>query len=92
MTFKTDYPQDDSGVTDFLESRQFYELMQKYRLQPLDALAEFEAVKSAIRAQLDSKQAEIDALILEYCPVEMTAEQILEWVARQRVDANEDKP
>ena len=50
MTFKTDYPQDDAGVTDFLESRQFYELMQKYRHQQIDALAEFEAVKSAIRA------------------------------------------
>jgi len=33
---------------------------------------------------LDAKQAQIDALILEYCPDEMTEEQIEEWRKHQR--------
>lgn len=36
-----------------------------------------------MRADLDAKQARIDALMLEFCPGEMTAEQIDEWGAHQ---------
>lgn len=48
------------------------------------------AVIHSLLAELDearkdasSKQARIDALMLEYCPDEMTAEQIADWGAAQ---------
>ena len=34
--------------------------------------------------QLAAKQAQIDALMLEYCPNEMTKEQLDEWARNQR--------
>ena len=34
---------------------------------------------------IDSKQAKIDALMLEYCPDEMTYEQMQEWEDSQRI-------
>jgi Lhr-like helicase len=34
--------------------------------------------------ELDAKQAKIDALMLEFCPDEMTGEQISRWVEHQR--------
>lgn len=37
-----------------------------------------------LRRDLASKQAEIDALMLEHCPGEMTPEQIEEWGRHQR--------
>ena len=33
---------------------------------------------------LDAKQAKIDELMFEYCPEDMTAEQITEWGKHQR--------
>jgi hypothetical protein len=38
----------------------------------------------ALRAQVGAKQAEIDRLMLEYCPDEMTPEQVAEWGKHQR--------
>lgn len=35
--------------------------------------------------EVDVKQAKIDALMLEYCPEEMTQEQIDNWASHQRV-------
>ena len=35
--------------------------------------------------EVDAKQAKIDALMLEYCPEEMTQEQIDNWASHQRV-------
>ena len=35
--------------------------------------------------EVESKQAKIDALMLEYCPEEMTPEQMEEWAAHQAV-------
>ena len=35
--------------------------------------------------RIQSKQAKIDALMLEYCPDEMTPEQIAEWEKHQKV-------
>lgn len=37
-----------------------------------------------LRQQLASAQAKIDALMLEYCPNEMTKEQLDEWARNQR--------
>lgn len=36
------------------------------------------------RKELDAKQAEIDRLMLEYCPNEMSVEQIVNWSNNQR--------
>lgn len=46
----------------------------------LDAADEIERLRRA----LASKQAEIDALMLEHCPDEMTPEQRAEWGRHQR--------
>ncbi len=37
-----------------------------------------------LRQQLAAKQAEVDALMLEYCPSEMSQEQLDNWAAHQR--------
>jgi len=36
-----------------------------------------------LRQQLAAKQAEVDALMLEYCPSEMSKEQLEEWGRNQ---------
>lgn len=41
--------------------------------------------KRAMRLALDAAQAQIDRLMLEYCPSEMTREQVERWAASQRV-------
>lgn len=40
----------------FLESEDFYELMQAYRHFPIDALVQFEAVKDALRTAHNTKE------------------------------------
>jgi NADH pyrophosphatase NudC (nudix superfamily) len=40
----------------FLESEDFYELMQAYRHFPIDALVQFEAVKDALRTAHNVKE------------------------------------
>ena len=45
-----------------------------------EAMAEIEY----LRQQLASARAKIDALMLEYCPNEMTKEQLDEWARNQR--------
>lgn len=42
-----------------------------------------------LQHELASKQAQIDALMLEHCPDEMTAEQLEEWGAHQSPAAGE---
>ena len=37
-----------------------------------------------LRAELAAKQAQIDRLMIEYCPDEMTDEQTAEWTSHQR--------
>lgn len=37
-----------------------------------------------LERELTAKQAVIDRLMLEYCPDEMTPEQVLEWEKHQR--------
>lgn len=39
---------------------------------------------------LEAKQAKIDALMLEYCPSEMTQEQRDEWAEHQRASESEN--
>lgn len=48
------------------------------------ALAEIERLRVRIEAQRDVMQAEIDALMYEHCPEDMTPEQRAEWEASQR--------
>ena len=43
----------------------------------------YEEIES-LRQQLAAKQSEVDALMLEYCPNEMTQEQLDNWAAHQR--------
>lgn len=50
--------------------------------------AELAAAKRDARA----KQAKIDALMLEWCPDEMTPEQLEEWGNRQQVAAQPTEP
>ena len=38
-----------------------------------------------LRAENAAKQAKIDALMLEFCPNELTHEQVANWVSHQRV-------
>ena len=40
-------------------------------------------VKRLLHIAIDSKQAEIDKLMLEFCPEKMSNEQMQEWYARQ---------
>lgn len=39
----------------------------------------------SLHAKLDGTKARIDALMLEYCPEDMTPEQLAEWGKHQRV-------
>jgi hypothetical protein len=51
-----------------------------------DMAAELAALKAEARRtaeEVSSKQAKIDSLMMEYCPDEMTAEQIEEWGKHQ---------
>lgn len=48
------------------------------------SLAVHESIINELRVEVARKQAEIDRLMLEYCPDEMTAEQLAEWSAHQR--------
>ena len=51
---------------------------------------QLDAILAALRHEVEltkenrGKQAKIDALMLEYCPDEMTPEQLAEWGKRQR--------
>lgn len=42
------------------------------------------SVKDAARLAWDTKQAEIDRMMLEYCPEEMTPEQTAQWAKHQK--------
>lgn len=46
--------------------------------------AELESERDQLRQQLAAKQAAVDALMLEYCPSEMSQEQLDNWAAHQR--------
>ena len=42
----------ENAVANFLDSQDFYELMQAYRHEPLDAAKQFEAVRLALYAAI----------------------------------------
>lgn len=48
-----------------------------------DAIAIADEIES-LRSQVEAKQAEIDSLMFEYCPDDMTPEQIAEYEKHQR--------
>jgi chromosome segregation ATPase len=59
---------------------------------------EMKAERDAARRELEeaqkdagAKQAEIDRLMLEYCPDEMTTDQMAEWAAHQRPAARQQQ-
>lgn len=43
-----------------------------------------EAMRSAFQTAWDHQQAEIDRLMMEFCPDEMTAAQVASWEEHQR--------
>lgn len=47
-------------------------------------LAQFDRAE-ALQKALDAKQAELDRVMLEHCPDEMTAEQTENWAKHQKV-------
>lgn len=53
----------------------------KYRRMAFNAQLQDE--NESLRQQLAAKQAEVDALMLEYCPGEMSQEQLEEWCRNQ---------
>lgn len=53
-----------------------------------DNAEDFEALYLAYRAKYEAAQAKIDELMFEYCPDEMTAEQIAEYERNIRVVAD----
>ncbi len=61
--------------------------------QQLDAantlINKYREETTSVCQQLAAKQAEVDALMLEYCPNEITQEQLDNWAAHQR-PAKED--
>ena len=50
-----------------------------------DAYATLQEQNAGLLRRIESHQARIDALMLEFCPDEMTAEQKAEWASHQRV-------
>lgn len=66
--------------------------MLRHRL----VLAEFHAKRMEVFAmtaaqRADAIQAKLDALMLEYCPDEMTPEQLSNWERRQRPVSDEEQ-
>lgn len=55
----------------------FTEIVQQFEYQILE-----------LHQQLDAKQAEIDQLMLEFCPDEMTEEQLNNWKCHQKAVHN----
>lgn len=52
-------------------------------------IAEIEAQNARLREDVEAKQAEIDLLMLEFCPDEMTPEQLANWASHQRAVSKE---
>lgn len=48
-------------------------------------IADQENANMKLRSEIASMQAKIDALMLEYCPDEMTKEQMDNWEKHQKV-------
>ena len=61
-------------------------LAEEHKSDPVlfAALTDAAAIIRDLRSAVAAKQARIDALMLEYCPDEMTPEQVDEWARHQR--------
>lgn len=68
---RSDTPRTDEEVASIMESRGAYGYVSVGFARQLER-------------ELAVKQAVIDRLMLEYCPDEMTPEQVLEWEKHQR--------
>lgn len=52
--------------------------------EQIEALEKIASVSKEILPTLCAMQAEIDSLMIEFCPDEMSPRQLAEWAARQR--------
>lgn len=75
---KNGAPLSDTPRTDDLEKR-----LAEYFTDPEAAKQQAVEEYRQLERELASKQAEIDALMIEYCPDEMTPEQLEEWGKHQ---------
>lgn len=55
-----------------------------------ESLAQVKVKNEVLIQQLNAAQAEIDELMLEYCPNEMTKEQLDEWARHQRAVSEDE--
>ena len=62
--------------------------LERLRTQLHEICERGERLSLAAAAELERLQARIDRLMLEYCPDEMTPEQIAEWERHQRAVPN----
>ena len=73
----------------YTEDREF---LREIVSKPMDAVSAPEFMRlwgianrvEALEREVEAKQAEIDRLMLEYCPEDMTPGQIVEWAKCQR--------
>lgn len=54
---------------------------------PVELARQLKRENAELRKQLDQAEARVDALMLEYCPGDMTTAQIERWAKHQAVDA-----
>lgn len=79
-----------SGAADFEQLQKIEDGSMLFTHQPADARDRVKEIINTTNAQpaqcaeCQSKQAKIDALMLEYCPDEMTAEQKAEYAKHQK--------
>lgn len=73
---------DANSVINNLQTR--LDIATTYKTELETALATASKQEDHFRKLTDSKQAVIDRLMLEYCPSEMTEEQLENWAKHQR--------
>src|SRR3990167_10583890 len=76
----------EPGLQNRIGTNLLTELEARQMLEYVLALGETGPQESAHQAALAEKQARIDALMLEYCPDEMTPEQVAEWQRNQKLE------
>lgn len=62
----------------------FVDLAQQAAINAQRDLIDRNVEVANLRGQLAAKQAELDRLMLEYCPDEMTEAQLAEWAKHQK--------
>lgn len=66
------------------ELRYRLETANAYGQQCDEGIRRLQARVAELEREVAAKQARIDALMIEYCPDEMTPEQVAEWARHQR--------